>query len=302
MEPQSQVSRDFWMDIPLVMPVIKESRPLPYYDNPPVVETVLGVQFDRLSGFKNGHLGAFWMSLGADEWPVVEDAPPLPPQFERFDKTARWATGIHLQLTQDPACRLQIKNKKGDRMIQLQNNRLHFNWLGEAGGGYPRYETVRAGFASTLRGFVDFSEQQHVGCFRPNQWEVTYVNQIPQGSIWNTPSDWGFFKPLAGFAAVENLVRGESFGGEWHFVIPDQKGRLHVQWQHGMRPAAEESGIEVVRLTFTARGPIADSDDHQQSIFEGVDLGREIIVSTFKELMSDEANTFWGLQHADNQI
>ncbi len=122
------------MDVPQVMPVIKESRPLPYYDNPPVVETVLGVQFDRLSGFKNGHLGAFWMSLGADEWPVVEDAPPLPPQFERFDNTARWATGIHLQLTQDPACRLQIKNQKADRMIQLQNNRLHFNWLGEAGG------------------------------------------------------------------------------------------------------------------------------------------------------------------------
>lgn len=125
-----------------MIPDTKERHPLPDYDNPPVVETVLGVQFDRLPGFKNGHLGAFWKSLDADEWPVVQDVPPLSPQFERFDKSANWAQGIQLQLTQDPACRLQIKNKDGDRMIQLQNNRLHFNWLGEGGGRYPRYDRV----------------------------------------------------------------------------------------------------------------------------------------------------------------
>ena len=259
MELRLQASRNFSMDSPQVMPDIKERHTLPVYDNPPVVETVLGIQFDRLPGFRNGHLGAFWTAIDAAEWPFVEDVPPLPPQFERFDKTARWAKGIHLQLTQDPACRLQIKNKEGDRIIQLQNNRLHFNWLGETGGRYPRYERVREGFASALREFLDFVEQQQVGSFRPNQWEVTYVNQIPQGSVWNTPSDWGFFKPLSGLSTVENLVQGESFGGEWHFVIPDQKGRLHVQWQHGVKTAAEESRNEIVRLMFTARGPIADS-------------------------------------------
>ena len=72
--------------------------PLPDYNDPPVVETVLGVQFDRLPGFKNAHLGAFWKTLNAAEWPVVQDAPPLAPQFERFDKSVRWAKGVQLQL------------------------------------------------------------------------------------------------------------------------------------------------------------------------------------------------------------
>jgi hypothetical protein len=51
----------------------------------------------------------------------------------------------------------------GDRMIQLQNNRLHFNWIGESGGRYPRYERVRDGLEWALREFVEFVEQEHVG-------------------------------------------------------------------------------------------------------------------------------------------
>ena len=253
-----------------------ERDPLPDYDNPPVVEAVLGVQFDRLPGFKNAHLGAFWKSLDVDEWPVVQDVPPLPSQFERFESAARWAKGVQLQLTQDPACRLQIKNKDGDRMIQVQNNRLHFNWLGESGGGYPRYERVLEGLVSVLRQFVGFVEQEKVGDFRPNQWEVTYINHIPQGTVWNTSSEWSFFKPLGGVPTIDNLLYGESFTGEWHFVIPDQKGRLHVQWQHGLR---EETESELVRLMFTARGKTEEGKDPLQATIDGLNLGRRTVVS-----------------------
>jgi len=108
--------------------------PFPDYVDPPVVETILGVQFDPLASWRNAHLGVFWKTLNTDDWPNVSDAPPLQPQFERFAESARWAMfGAQLTLTQDPSARLQIKNKAGDRMIQLQNSRLHFNWLGQAG-------------------------------------------------------------------------------------------------------------------------------------------------------------------------
>src|SRR5262245_55135596 len=116
------------------MSVSTDKPPLPDYISPPVVETVLGVQFARLPGFTNAHLGAFWKSLDATEWPTVSDAPPLQPQFERFSEAAKWARGLQLQLTPIPAGRVQIKNRAGDRMIQVQNGRLHFNWLGDAGG------------------------------------------------------------------------------------------------------------------------------------------------------------------------
>ncbi|MHB1038249.1 MAG: TIGR04255 family protein [Pirellulales bacterium] len=275
--------------------------PLPDYENPPVVETVLGVQFDRLPGFRNAHLGAFWKSFDATEWPVVQDVPLLPPEFERFGTSGRWAKGVQLQLTQDPACRLQIKNRAGDRMIQLQNNRLHFNWLGGAGGRYPRYEKVRDEFVGIVRKFIDFIEHADVGALRLNQWEVTYVNAIPQGSVWQTPGDWSFFKLLAGLPTIEDLVQGESCGGEWHFAIPGRKGRLHVQWHHGVKATTGESEGEIVQLTFTARGPIEAGDDPLQAITDGLSLGRRTIVSSFKELMSDAANHYWGLRdHASN--
>lgn len=277
-----------------------EIGPLPDYDSPPVVETVLGVQFDRLPGFKNAHLGTFWKTLDHDQWSVVADAPPLPLQFERFAAAARWAKGLQFQLTQDPACRLQIRNKNNDRMIQVQNSRLHFNWLGSAAGPYPRYEKVRDDFEWILRRFIEFVRQESVGDFRPNQWELTYVNHIPQGSVWNSPSDWNFFRLLGSIPTIEKLVQGETFTGEWHFRIPDERGRLHVEWEHRKKTDSEQLEPEFVRLTLTARGPIQGNEDALTTILDGLDLGRATIVCSFQNFMSDDANKHWGVKNAKN--
>ena len=281
------------------MPDNKPSH-LPNYGNPPVVETVLGVQFDRLSRVTNAHLGAFWNSLDASEWPTVEDASLLPRQLEQFEMNSAWARAAQIQLkvTQDPACRLRIKSADDDRMIQVQNTRLHFNWLRTQEGKYPRYEKIQKGFASTLDRFMQFIAERGLGEFCPNQWEVTYVNQIPQGTVWTTPADWGFFRPLAGVPTVEGVIEGESFGGEWHFTIPPQRGRLHIQWQHGKaaHDGNENEAEDFIRLILTARGPIPENGNGEPSILAGLSLGRETIVRSFKSLMSEDANHFWGLK------
>jgi len=272
--------------------------PFPDYESPPVVETILGVQFEALAGWRNAHLGAFWKRLNTDDWPDVFDVPPLQPQFERFAESARWAMiGAQLTVTQDPSARLQIKKKEGDRMIQLQNNRLHFNWLGQAGGQYPRYESIREGFVWVLEQFIEFVVREKVGDFRPNQWEVTYLNHIPKGTVWDTPNDWGFFLPLGAVPTIEHLVQGESFAGGWHFVIPEQRGRLHVQWQHGRKSEPEE---EVIVLTLTARGPVAGNENSVQAILDGLDLGRETIVRSFVAFTSEAANKYWGLKNVND--
>jgi uncharacterized protein (TIGR04255 family) len=269
--------------------------PLPDYDNPPVVETVLGVQFERLR-LKNAHLGAFWKTFDETEWPTVSDAPLLSNQRERFDAGAVWERALHFQLTQDPAGRMQIKNANSDRMIQVQNTRLHLNWLKKTGQSYPRYETVRGEFAAVLEKFRQFVAREKLGDFRPNQWEVTYVNQIPQETVWETPTDWGFFRPLGSVPTIERVIEGESFSGEWHFVIPGKRGRLHAEWQHGKASAEQKEGSErdFVRLTLTARGEISQGDP--AAILEGLDLGRSTIVRSFRNLMSDEANHAWKLK------
>lgn len=82
------------------------------------------------------------------------------------------------------------------------------------------------------------------------------------------------------------------------FVIPGQRGKLHVQWQHVLTSVREQEQQDGIRLTFTARGPASKDDDLVQSVFEGLDLGRKTIVRSFNSLMSDDANKHWGINDA----
>lgn len=261
------------------------------------METVLGVQFEPFKGFRNGHLGAFWKRLGPD-WPILTDVPPLPPQFERFGETEAWAeAGLQLKLIQEPAARIQITNADRNRMIQVQNGRFHYNWLGERGDQYPRYQKVRPGFDCALKKFEQFLSDEQLGMLRPNQWEVTYVNHIPKVELWSEPHDWGrlFQFPIVPSADPRDLQL-ESMSGAWHFQIEPRRGRLHVQLQHGRRGGA--TGEEILVLTLTARGPAGgESGEHGFTLGEGLDCGREAIVRAFAELTTEKAHNYWGLAH-----
>lgn len=277
------------------MSLSSNSHRWPNYASPPVVETVLGVQFERMPGWSNAHLGAFWSEIGRDAWPSAVDAPPILPQFEQFTEGAQWAKGLQLKIGQIQSSRVQFRNRADDRMIQVQNGRLHFNWLG---GSYPRYESVRDGFLDVLSKLVAFAEKNNTGPFLPNQWEVSYFNNVPKGELWQSPADWDFFRPLNGLPSIPSLIDGESFTGQWHFVIPGERGRLHIEWQHGLKSEPDKTEEELVRLTFTARGPIDQTSQApvEQVVCDGLDLGHDTIVRTFELLMSEKANTAWGLQ------
>jgi uncharacterized protein (TIGR04255 family) len=259
------------------------------FDRPPVVETVVGVQFERIATLRSAHLGNFWKSLGSN-WPIVNDAPPLTAEFEHFGEVAKFAAGfqVQVQFSNDPSVRLMIKNQAMDRMIQLQNGRLHVNWLGSTGVPYPDYDLVRAEFDEVWEKFNDFVAREIEKVPKPNQWEVTYVNLIPRGTVWEIPAH---FSKAFGFLA-DNISAPcgplERISTDLHFEIAPQLGRLHVQFSHA---AVEADGQEAVNLTLTARGPIGDG---VSPISEGLDCGREAIVRAFKALTTEEARRTWG--------
>jgi uncharacterized protein (TIGR04255 family) len=272
-----------------------QSRALPKFRRPPVIETIIGVQFDALPKFRNAHLGAFWTTLGPD-WTQVSDAPPLEPEFERFGEGDNWGK-LRLKVTQDPSTRVRIEHAHGTQMIQVQNGRFHYNWLGKDGGQYPHYANVRAEFDRQLAHFRSFVTDLALGELRPNQWEVTYLNHIPRGTVWQTPADWPML--LAGLPAPFSepaSTRLESAAGEWHYEIPPQLGRLHVQLTHGKRSAGSDDG-ELLQLTLTARGPVSGATDLWTQLSDGLDLGHRVIVLAFLDLTSDTAHEFWGLIH-----
>ncbi len=262
------------------------------FNRPPVIETVLGVQFERLPGLTNAHLGAFWASIKED-WPRITDAPRLDDQFEEFGKRIHWAHGIKLQVSQQILARVQIKNEAEDRMIQIQNCRLDYNWLGHRKRKeYPRYSKIKPEFEQALKQFRNFITETGMGELVPNQWEITYVNHVPKGTVWETPEEWGkVFRSLPGLAVVPGGTQLEGLGGYWHFEIIPQRGRLHVELKHGYLSSSEHEEVLIMKLT--ARGPIDSSDDPDAGIDKGLNLGHETIVTSFRDLTSPESHEYW---------
>jgi uncharacterized protein (TIGR04255 family) len=263
----------------------------PKFTNPPVVETVLGVQFAKLPGWTSGHGGWYWKRYLSDEWESAADAPPVQDQFELFGEERQWANpGLMLQLVD--AIRLQISNKGGDRMIQLQPSCFLYNWQ-KQNTVYPSYQTMLTEFKTLFAAFLQFAAEAKLGEVVPNQWELTYVDHFPRGGLWETPADWHRIVPglLTDKAALGGLP-SESINAEWHYLIEPARGRVHVSLKSGRTTAAQEDS-EVLLMQTTARGPIRQEPGW--GLDEGLELGHNAVIAAFMEATSAEAHQAWGI-------
>jgi hypothetical protein len=80
-------------------------------------------------------------------------------------------------------------------------------------------------------------------------------------------------------------------------LIPEQRGRLHIQWQHAKKSPTDVNADDFIRLVFTARGPLEQSEDSFAAVVAGLNLGRDVIVTSFRDFASKEANDYWGLKN-----
>jgi uncharacterized protein (TIGR04255 family) len=259
----------------------------------PLTETILGVQFDPIPNLTSAHLGAYWQSLG-DAWRDVREAPFLMPQFERFDAGAWNLSALQLTFPGNAMVRLQIRNGNSSRMIQVQNNRFLYNWLRRPGEVYPRYDTVRPEFDREFAAFRRFLEVHGFGRLQPNQWEVTYINQILKGTLWTRPEEWGraFRRPEIATAMLGGHG-GETFSWGWHGEISPRRGRVHVEVQQGIWDTPERP--ETITLNITCRGAVSAELDFGA----GLDLGHVALNATFQDVVSDYALAYWGLNDAN---
>jgi uncharacterized protein (TIGR04255 family) len=260
------------------------------FHNPPIVETVLGVQFNPLPKLTNGHLGLFWKSLGRG-WPHADDALIVPLQSENFEEHRSWGEGASLQVSfPSAATRLRIFNEGRHRMIQVQNGRLHYNWLKRGEVEYPRYPVVLREFEKTWRDLVRFFNDNQLGEVVPNQWEITYVDHIPKGTVWETPSDWAELFRAIPLGIPQSELKLETIHVKMSFEIPDKMGRLHLSIQKGSHEDQKSrERRDLIRLGLTARGPINDV----QSLEAGFHKGHAVLVDSFEKLTSPKAHKVW---------
>lgn len=261
---------------------------LPTFRKPPVVEVVLGVQFNapQLGAV---HVGGFHRRI-RDQYPRVVQVPPIPPSFEVFlpvpnSGGAMGPVGIALP-SSSGFPRQWFISADDEHLVQFQADRLLVNWRkGEGDRPYPRYSEVRRRFTDAFEAFQEFMREDVGAPFVPNQCEATYLNRIPV----EDPAGWG--SP-----------------GRWLRLWNDDAGETEAVQFSANRLLKASDGNPYARLTISAEGGVTASGpaimlnllvrgrpigSGPAGVLDFLDRARETIVTRFAALATDEANRVW---------
>ncbi|AGA28399.1 TIGR04255 family protein [Singulisphaera acidiphila] len=269
------------------------TEPLLRFTNSPLDEFFMGVQFNAIPNFSNGHFGWFWKNYLDHDWTKALDASYLPDAFEHFGQERQWAIpGVSLQ-AHGGADRLQVISADDERVIQIQNTRFLYNWR-KRKLEYPSFVTTYPDFRDKWELFQTFLKDANLGQTTPNQWEICYINSISKGTLWNSPADWSSILPgLLPQDRLAGLVEFENLASEYRYEIPSKRGRIRIAIQHAR--SVEHDGPEFLKLQLMARGPIV-AGMPEWNLDSGLNLGHRVLVETFERISSPEAKSFWGRQ------
>ncbi len=269
------------------------TEPLPKFQNPPVTETALSVQFSPVRGYTAAHGGQFWRDVLGSDWVTATEAPRLPEIHERFGQNQMagnaliGAINVNVGLGGSPSPRLQFRDTSSERMIQIQNTRFAYNWSRGA-NRYPSFDRILPEFEKYFARYNEFCRNLQSSELQLDQWEITYVNNFVKGEMWQTVGDWTKLIPSFVFpgVAVENQVP-TSAQIEWQLTIGENKGRLHVSMLHAR--LGSPTGPDALVLQLVARGPIGQD----ANLRSGFECGHEAIVRTFASMTSKAAHEKW---------
>jgi uncharacterized protein (TIGR04255 family) len=264
-------------------------RTLPDFEDPPVTEVALGVQVDPPLALTTASFGQIW-ALYKDRFPKTKDEPPLLPVFEDKDPRARQL--IPMRWAAPPLPRWWFLNESETELLQVQNDKFVRNWRKVGTGDkYPRYEQIRDGFDSDLRALLDFARRERLGEPRPTQCEVTYVNHIRAGTVWQRH---GAIDPVLKWwhPADRSGILGEpeDIRIAVRYTLSDDTGsflgRLTVELQPAVLDADQ---TPILVLTLTARGRPEGAG--VEGVLKFLDRGRRMIVNGFAEITTDTMQT-----------
>ncbi|MEI7712525.1 MAG: TIGR04255 family protein [Rhodospirillales bacterium] len=268
-----------------------ETVNLPKFDRPPVIEVVHGVRFRRLN-FDITH-PAHFHDLIKDRYPRVQMVPALPPEPEFFGMpqlpTLRFGIPLQVELP-----RAWFISEDDTRLIQLQSDRLLFNWRAGSGSGiYPRFEIISAEFQKILDIFVDFAATTGIGPVEAELCEMVYINQMGRWSHgskmrpddwlrgWSSDigSDWG--EPMEDFSSVARFALKHPDGQAY--------GRITVSASTIVVPPSLDRALQ---LEIMVRGTPTSADS---SGIEGFhQIAHDRIVRCFSAMTTDNAHREWG--------
>lgn len=265
-------------------------RKLPDFDNPPVIETVVGVEFAPLEEWGIQHFGLLWDGV-RDTYPNFSQQPPII-STEEAGPAQEVARSLMVRLSGRSApIRCWMTDESDTRLLQVQNDRFIHNWRKVTGQEkYPHYEdSIRPTFLREWRGFLRFLEDWDISMPKVRRCEVSYINHLERGREWNTFADLADVFSGWPDAGLESGVEGVS-GFSWKITydLGDGQGKLRVEAEPGLRGRDEQ---EILQLKLIAKTKPEGSD--LANIMSTLDGGREVVVRSFVELTSEKMHKLW---------
>lgn len=267
--------------------------PLPSFQQPPVVEVAIAVQFEELSGLTGPMIGLLWQRF-RDRLPQLEVHAPRPTRFERFVVPDEPESDVTLELSEMPPSPLVwFVSSDDSELVQIQNNRLVFNWR-HRGDAYPRYEYVRASFAEHLETLCSFLREATLGDIVPNQWELSYINHISGGDTVLNHYELGNVIPSWTHGQSDDFLPNPedvTLRVRYRIVENDKPiGRLHIS---AIPKFTLPEKDPIIALQLIARGEPVNVTD-PGDVLPFFDLGHEWIVRGFASITSSKMHEQWG--------
>ena len=263
---------------------------LPDFDEPPLTEVALSLQFQDIPAFGFADIGLLWERF-RERFPKTAYQPPLAPTFETFGLRQGLTAQLQINFAQTPTIpRTWFLDEAGNEIVQFQANRFVRNWRKIGGAdGYPRYEQIRERFKADLAEFNTYLAERKLGPLVPNQCEITYVNEIvvPKGTADPTSA---VFKGMK-FSAGAELGKPEDVTFTARYVISNSDGEPIGRMIAQSSPGLDQAGKPSVQFMLIARGP--PNEPTTDAALDFMDIARDRIVRGFAEMTTSRMHKIW---------
>jgi uncharacterized protein (TIGR04255 family) len=244
------------------------------YKKAPLVEVVVGIQLSK-EAITSEFIFEFYQ-LSKNKFPKIQEHPPLPFQIENKDSNAQ------LGLPNGISSRKFFIESEGNRLIQLQHNRIVFNWrVAKPDDQYPHYDSVIKEFY----GIIEQVEKKVPIKLLINQLEFSYVNHM-------VLEDFGLDS-----LQVSNIIKFINFPNPLKTINcnlslwePELEGNIIAQLKSAKRNRDDK---KILIYETTCRGV----NKNGQSVEQWFDQAHQKLLQLFENSITDKAKSIWQKQH-----
>ena len=253
---------------------------LPQFKSPPVSEVACTLQLSDALQIRTIDFATVAEAF-ANEYPVIEEHPPLPPISVGGQFNFQFGAPFELP-------RLWMIDRSGNRLVQFQRDRIGVNWRKRADDEeYPRFRgAIRPALLDAYERLLTVTSALGLEAPTFDAFDMTYVNPIAL-EAGQQLSD--VIRPWSG-EMLDEL--GEPIHGvnlKVTFAMPAIDGLMTADAGIATRV---EDGSPIVLLQLTVRGRVDDGTF--QTALECVDTARQWIVKGFASMTTESMHEKWG--------